>query len=425
MKKFLLIPLVIVIATFTSAAYAVKTSNVLNLKKDPIVNLVPIALKPPQNGGPQIPIIAWIGVPQAQSTLERYQELSASGVTLSYYPFTDANAVQTALDLAQKAGVKLIISCPELTRNPEIIVKRFMNHPALAGYFLRDEPKKDAFPELGSLAKRINNIDGKHFCYVNLLPNYASPAQHGANSYKDYLNDYLQEVPVQIISFDYYPIMGLSRPTLRNSWYDNLETVSSASQKSGKPFWAFALTVAFDPYPVATLGALRVQIFSDLAYGAQGIEYFTYWTVTNGGVNNFHNAPIAHDGTKTNVYDEIKQVNNEIKGLSNVFLGAKVISVAHTGRTIPPGTKPLTSLPSSIASLKTDGAGAVVSVLKNGGNSYLVVVNRDFLNSMKLTIKCNAGVSRIMKDGASISQSQNENTIKVEPGDIAIYRWSE
>ena len=418
MKKFLLIPLVIFITTIVSSAGTKHTSVTL---KGKIAHLTPVVANP-QGGGPQIPIIAWIGVPQAQSTLERYQELSASGITLSYYPFTDANAVQAALDLAQKAGVKLIISCPELTRSPEATVQRFMNHPALAGYFLRDEPKKNDFPELGSLAKKINNIDGKHFCYVNLLPNYAAPNQYGASSYEDYLNDYLQAVPVQLISFDHYPIVGLNKPTLRNNWYSNLETVSSASQRSGKPFWAFALTVAFDPYPVATLGALRLQVYSDLAYGAQGIEYFTYWTVTNGGVNNFHNAPIARDGSKTNLYGEIKQVNSEIKSLSGVFLGAKVISVAHTGRTIPPGTKPLTQLPSSIASLKTDGVGAVVSVLKNNNSSYLVIVNRDFINPMTLTIKCNSGVSRIMKDGSSVSQNQNVNSIKVEPGDLIIYK---
>ena len=34
-------------------------------------------------------------------------------------------------------------------------------------------------------------------------------------------------------------------------------------------------------YPHPTLATLRLQMFSDLAYGAQGLQYFTYWTPVN------------------------------------------------------------------------------------------------------------------------------------------------
>jgi hypothetical protein len=409
MKK-LLAPIIIAFVSIFTASNASVKHLTLN------------AASPIADTSSQIPILAWIGVPQNQSTLARYQELSAAGITETYYPFSDANAVQTALDLSQKAGVKLIISCPELSRNPETIVKRFMNHPALGGYFLRDEPGGVAFTELGSLVKRIRAVDDNHICYVNLLPNYATPHQFGSNSYQEYLDAYTREVPIQILSFDHYPIIGITKPAMRGNWYSNLEMVSEASKRSGKPFWAFALTVAFTPYPDPTLAALRLQVYSNLAYGAQGIEYFTYWTVTNGGVDNFHNAPIARDGSKTATYSQIQQLNKEIKGLSGVFLGAKVVSVAHTGRNIPAGTKPLTQLPRSVSVLKTDGVGAVVSVLQKNNSSYLVIVNRDFTAPMNLTIKCNAGVSRISKDGSSAPQDQNTNTVKIEPGDAAIYK---
>src|ERR1700743_2527262 len=287
MKKLLLTPIIIALVSI----FTVSNARVKHLSLN--------AARPFADTSSQIPILAWIGVPQNQSTLARYQELSASGITESYYPFSDANAVQTALDLSQKAGLKLIISCPELLRDPETIVKRFMNHPALAGYFLRDAPGGAAFADLGSLVKRIKAVDNSHICYVNLLPNYATPHQFGSNSYQEYLDAYTREVPIQMLSFDHYPIIGLTKPAMRGGWYSNLEMVSETSKKSGKPFWAFALTVAFTPYPDPTLAALRLQVYSDLAYGAQGIEYFTYWTVTNGGVDNFHNAPIARDGSKT------------------------------------------------------------------------------------------------------------------------------
>ena len=74
--------------------------------------------------------------------------------------------------------------------------------------------------------------------------------------------------------------------------------------------------------------------------------------------------------------------------------------------------------------MKTEGTGAVVSVLKNGANSYLIVVNRDFRNTMKLTIECDANVKKILKDGSEVPASRYARTLIIDPGDIAVYGWA-
>ena len=79
-----------------------------------------------------------------------------------------------------------------------------MNHPATAGYFLRDEPNTESFAELGQWAKRIRATDDAHFCYLNLLPTYASLEALKADSYRDYVHRFDQEVPLQLLSFDHY-----------------------------------------------------------------------------------------------------------------------------------------------------------------------------------------------------------------------------
>lgn len=369
-----------------------------------------------------IPIIAFVGVPQYQATLERYQEMRAAGITDSYCPFSDAAAMEKALDMAQKAGLRLFVSCPELYTSPQATAKRFMNHPALAGYYINDEPGSKVFLEIALLVKKIRAIDDKHVCYVNLLPNYAVNSQLGAASYQDYVSTFIKEVPVQQLSFDNYPIMGNSTKAMRGGWYQNLEIISQSAKSVDKPFWAFALSVAFSPYPVATLASLRLQVYSDLAYGAQGIQYFTYWTLSDKTMN-FNNAPMTADGKKTDTYGKIQQISKEINNLSGIFLGAQMVSVAHTGNSIPVGTKPLTQLPKPITLFKTKGVGAVVSVMKKNGTSYLVVVNRDFTAPMGLIIKCANGVSKVSKDGSSVKQSSSIKPVIVGPGDVAIYEW--
>ena len=96
----------------------------------------------------EFPIMAWIGVPEAETTVERFRELKESGININFSVYSSIEAVEKALDIAQEAGVKLMPSCPELKSEPEKSAERLMKHPALAGYHLRDEPGAADFPEL-------------------------------------------------------------------------------------------------------------------------------------------------------------------------------------------------------------------------------------------------------------------------------------
>ncbi len=377
--------------------------------------------------GNQIPILGWYGVSPKESTVERYVEQRESGITHNFTIFSNVDELAVAMDAAAKAGIKMIIHCPELEKETEKIVKRFMNHPAIDGYFLRDEPGRSAFSTLGEWARKIQAIDNKHFCYLNLLPNYASPEQLGTETYREHVQLFIKEVPLQILSFDHYPVVldPSGNRVLRGEWYENLEIFSDEAQKAGKPFWAFALTVAHGPYPIPTPAEIRLQVYSNLAYGAQGIQYFTYWTPSINEGFDFHHAPIDYDTKKrTEIYDYIKQMNLEIKSLSNVFLGAKVVSVAHTGATIPQGAKRLGKLPEIIKTFETEGEGAIVSILQKGGKSYLVVVNRDFKTDMNLKIEGGTGLQRVLKDGSMVPASAYISTMAVAPGDVLIYCWN-
>jgi hypothetical protein len=117
-------------------------------------------------------------------------------------------------------------------------------------------------------------------------------------------------------------------------------------------------------------------------------------------------------------------MSQEIQNLSGVFFGSKVVSVRHTGLgKIPAGTIRLTSLPKAIKVLDTNGAPAIVSVLQNGENAFLVVVNKDFLNSINLTVFGNDSLKKISKDGTIVPASAYESSLELEPGDIAVYMF--
>jgi len=374
----------------------------------------------------QIPILAWYSIPASETSVERYQEMKDAGITYSLSFFSSIDEVQQALDAAEKAGVKLIVSCPELKREPEKTVKKLMNHPAVAGYHLQDEPNIQLFPELSAWAKRIQSVDNSHFCYVNMFPNFANAKQLGTESYKEYVQEYLKQLPVQFVSFDYYPVM---KDHLSESWYENLELIASQSREAGKPFWAFVLTTNYDNDHVTpqNIAAMRLQAFSDLAYGAQGIQYFTYWSATSINTpsgEDQRGAPISATGKRSVVYDRLKQLSQEIENLSGVFLGAKVVSVRHTGLgRIPTGTIRLTNLPEQIKVLDTHGSPTLISILQKENNYFLVIVNKDFLNNMDLTIYGDESLKKVLKDGTIVPASAYENFTELDPGDAAIYMF--
>lgn len=371
----------------------------------------------------QLPIIGWYSItPGEETTVVRYQEMKDAGFGISFSFLRNYQDIEQALTIADKVGMKIVITCPELLTETEKTVKKFMNHSALAGYFVRDEPGVKDFAELATVVKKINAIDPKHFCYINLFPNYASPAQLGSDDYRTYVNKFMNEVPLHFYSFDFYPLTDI--PGVYTNWHKNLEIFSDEARKAGKSFWAFAQATQYDNrHEEISLATLRVQFYTDLAYGAQGLQYFTYWTPPANTNESFYNGSIGLDGKRTTVYDKVKLMNQELKNLSGVFLGSKVISVQQTGKNVPAGTIRMFQPPFPLKVLETSGEGAVVSVLENGAHHFIVIVNRDYKKSMNLTLLSNESLKKVLKDGTIVPAAVYATTIEVDPGDVAIYMY--
>jgi len=424
---FMMFVLCLVLASCKTAKTTMSVEN--EVKKDTGVIL-------PIEG---MPILAWTGV--EEHTVERYLELKECGFNLNFSFCDNIEEVAKSMDAAKAADIKMIIRCPEFYSEPEKIVSRFSSHSALAGYYIRDEPSGDDFPFLGNLVQRVQAVDNKHFCYANLYPLGVPYSSIKTITYLKYVQSFLREVPVEILSFDYYPIIvnksGVR--SLRTRWYENLEIISDEARKAGKPFWAFALSTAFLSQPIPTLSDLRLQVYSNLAYGAQGIQYFTYWTPKPHGKWNFHDGPIdGNTKQKTQAWYNVQQMNREIKSLSGVFFGAQVMQVRHivtnaSGKngSIPKGTArfDFSNRPAEASIIKTftvpKNTNAVVSFLKNGNRCYMMVINRNLSGGENLTFTITGGdgLQLIKKDGAAVSASSEDSSRTVTPGDALIYGW--
>jgi len=153
----------------------------------------------------------------------------------------------------------------------------------------------------------------------------------------------------------------------------------------------------------------------------------------------FHEGPIDYlTGKKTSTWYVVKQMNEEIKGLSNVFLGARVIKVEHIVKNdigeddvIPNGTKRFnfSNRPREASIIKMftfiGKTNALISFLKNNKKCYMIVINRNLEggDDMFVTIEGKTGLNFINKDGTAFPVSSKNSNQTITPGDALIYGW--
>lgn len=366
-----------------------------------------------RNSSETIPIISWGGIP-ADNADAFYSLARECGFDHHLGLYRAHESVMKSMDAAARQGIRVIISHPHLRDSTEKVVSALKNHPALYAYHVKDEPEVSDFQWLNDVVEKIRTLDPDHQSYINLYPNWA----WGEEEYSNHIEDFASQIDIPIYSFDHYPVTESDgQINIRPQWYRNLEEFSAMARKHGRPFWAFALTASHrigppSPpafYPVPTIGQIRLQVFSNLLYGAQGIQYFTYAGLVD-----------SKTCQKTPVYDIIRQVNAEIKAYSSVFYGCQVLGVWHTGDSIPSHTQPLDAMPhESVKSLKVSGDGAVVSLLRNGQKTYLAVQNRDCENPAMLEAMFSKKVLQILPESKpKVCKNASESLVS---GGVAIF----
>lgn len=375
----------------------------------------------------EMPIIAYYGVTEQHTSEEEFRTFRDCGFTVSLYPYSSLSNLLKACRTAASLGIKIIGCCPELRTSPSNTASALKKEKAFWGYFLRDEPTLPEIKEQQALINILKRTDSTHLFYINLLP-YSDPklSLQGikAHSYPEYLKAFTA-TSCQQISFDFYPI---TTKGIRPTWYHNLEMIRQESLRTGKPFWGFALSMPHDVpntpstyYPMPTLAALRLQIYTNLAYGAQAIQYFTYWTPKDSQGFHFHDAPISPDGKKTKTYYVVQKMNRELKVIASLFYGAKIQSVHHFGSQMPAKTTRLTQVPLNLRTLKVvSRSGVIVSQFEKNSHHYLAIVNKDLANSTKVYIRPINNIVRHLTK--SLEEEKMQDAYTVTAGNILLFR---
>ena len=388
-----------------------------------------------------MPIVAW-GWPFKgnEATVENYRLVAGCGCTHTIQWVEDADAAVRCLDVAKAAGIRLLLHCEEVSRRPERAIPLVRDHAALAAYYLVDEPSVLKMRELGPLVKRIRALDPKHPVYMNWFGIVADKMRwYGVPTFDEYLDTSVRELTTGLYSFDVYPILTpriKTRPLVRSSsalfldknWYASLEAVSTRSRRTQTPFWAFASIVPIRNHrqydnPAPTQAHLRLQHYSNLAYGAQGIQYYDFRPSAR-SVEDYllDGAPLAPDGKITPSYWRLAEVNRELVARSWVFLGSVPVCVRHAG-SIPDGTTAYAherDCPKFVREFKPDGE-LLISILKRKKGTAFVVVNRDPNAVSAFAARFAPGVKMVLRDGSSVPAC--DGFYPMDVGAAEIFVW--
>jgi hypothetical protein len=380
----------------TVAAAAASTGPAIALGASPdAVGAEPAATPSPDQlpltGGPEFPIgIFWPPHPYA-STAERYAEIKDAGFDfiISGNYAGDGNIFQHQLGLARTAGLKMLISDDiqirnmsrwfSISDNPADFLSvtpgearalyirargAYGPYSSLAGFNFYDEPGPGWF---GTLAKAVaisRELAPGLLPYINLFPS-DDPA---------YYRNFVDEVLPSLISFDRYPLLSEGREDA--NYFHNWAIVRDAALHGGIPSWVFIQTLAYDNHREPTAAELLWQVNISLAYGAKGIQYFTYWTPEAARGEGFGPALITVDGQRTPRYAAARSINTT--WLHQVGRELKPLvseSVAHANETpVPNGAVGFTPTDYVTA---VNGNSVVVGTFHAGSaDRWLLVANR-------------------------------------------------
>lgn len=277
------------------------------------------------------PIMAWNHAPSDPAVLKKMREC---GLTVVGF------ASPAQLDLVHAAGMKAIVSDARVggydwtnvdadlaRKNVKSLIDEVNAHPAVFGYYLRDEPPATFFVGLEKVASVVRELAPGKWPYINLFPNYAEPGQLATANYAEYLEKFVAACKPPILSYDNYSL--LDNGTLRDGYWLNLEQMRSAAKEAKVPFWNIVLANAHFSYREPTAADLRFQAYTTLAYGGRGLSYFTYFAPQ---VGNYRAAPIDQFGNETPIWSAMQNVNLQILKLAPTLNKLTSNEVYHFGK---------------------------------------------------------------------------------------------
>ena len=222
--------------------------------------------------------------------------------------------------------------------------------------------------------------------------------------------------PNALSSIDKQISQARNRPYRTKQHFDNLTRVRGLSVKHNVPFWAFALTSKHGRYRRPSESDVRWKQFTNLAYGAKGLWYFCYWGSHRWKRYGWDTKSIVDSATgqPTDLYHQVKAINQAVGSMGDVLLGLTSQEVVHTNP--PQGHTSFKKGKSWIADMKATNA--LIGFFRDKkGDRYAMVVNQ--LHGMNKSAKETTDTIELTFD-SSVRSVTAINWLDGKPGRVTL-----
>jgi hypothetical protein len=218
-----------------------------------------------------------------------------------------------------------------------------MNYPEAQNknvwaYILKDEPSPQQFSELASAIKYIYKNDKRNALpIIDMLPNWAwerhdNRVEGFGYHYAALIDEYIKTVHPAVLMNCHYPPLPDGNDT--PEYYPNLELFRERALQNNIGMMAFVLATELkDIQRQPSESDIRWQVYTSLAYGAQGIWYYNYRMENK---DYFVGGLVDHNsGQPRNEYNQVKAINAELHAIGSVLMKLRSTSIMHTGEIVP------------------------------------------------------------------------------------------
>lgn len=348
--------------------------------------------------------------------------------------FPDNQSVLNVVKACNDAKLNFLASDWSLFTNSPLIqedkIKAFVDkvksYEYLYGYYVWDEPLTNHFWKVRKTSQLLTKYDPSNMTLAVLLPSYGPYKWTSSDAemrYNSHIGQYMSKVKPQILSTDFYPFSEYGQNiNLKTSplWKD-MGYLRNISLSNKSEYWHVFQGIA--DYNTSAIGyinpaRIKVQMNAALAYGASGVSYFMGSDII-----------VDNKGVKSQYYDELTQINKEVRNVGNLLMKATSSSIYHSAVSATYSTlNYLDSISSStvISSLPST-ANIIVGVFTAADNKiYLAVSNKDFTTSATgtITLKKNYNIATFNANTNAMGSLASANSIpmSIEPGGIKVYQ---
>ena len=267
------------------------------------------------------PIGAWVPYYNDQLSPEWLQKLRGCGIN-----FVPTNSVDPKeLELLRAAGLKCLASDERVIyanvktiRDISHWLPEYIDREEVLGTFVWDEPSPLMMRICGAINAEIQRVAPHTFGFINLHPTYSDQnEQRDGLTYEEYLEYFVQTASPRLICFDHYPFL---KGKITEDYFINLQAIRDCCNRHGLEFWSFLQTCSFCENVTPTPAQVRWHAYTNIAYGAKGLFYFTYATVTHDHSSVFGPAMVDAEGNPTERYYIAQSIDGYIQSIGKTLL---------------------------------------------------------------------------------------------------------